>query len=207
VDPLSHVLSLSNVESAVCAELRAGGDWAVTFPGQQHIKFGVVVSGSCRLAVEDAGEPIVLRAGDSYLVTGARPYRLGSDPTLPPVLPEAVWPPGEELGHCGSGCDVTLVGGRFTFDRANADVLLRSLPPVIHLTAEADESGVIRAAMRLIAHEMAARPHPYAGLFGPRRPDLWNSSVLPEHGHGGHGERPIASGSRRAGRGGTDPDP
>ncbi|MFJ2829286.1 cupin domain-containing protein [Streptomyces sp. NPDC087263] len=155
MDPLSHVLSLSKVESAVCAELRAGGDWAVTFPGQLHVKFGVVLAGSCWLTLEGAEAPLRLRDGDGYLVVGGRPYQLSSDPRAVRVLLEAVWAPGQERGHCGTGLDTTLIGGRLTFDRANADLLLKALPPVIHLAVDSDETGALRATMRLIAHETA----------------------------------------------------
>jgi AraC-like DNA-binding protein len=159
MDPLSHVLALSNIDSAVCGELRAGGDWAVIFPGQLHVKFGLVLEGSCWLLVESAASPLRLSSGDCYLVVGGRPYRLASDPDVAPVPSDEIWAPGEELVQCGTGQDTTLIGGRFTFDRANTDLLLQALPPVVHLAADRDETGVLRATMRLIAHETAvSRP-------------------------------------------------
>jgi AraC-like DNA-binding protein len=163
MDRLSHVLALSNTESTLSMELRAGGEWALACPGETHVKYGLVLAGSCWLVVEGVDAPLRLREGDCYLVTGGRPYRLASDPALAPVLADAVWAPGEQLGYCGSGHDVTVIGGRFNFDRANAE-LLRALPSVIHLDADSDESGVLRATMPLIAHETGI-PRPGQALM------------------------------------------
>ncbi|MEH1164011.1 AraC family transcriptional regulator [Micromonospora sp. CPCC 205539] len=160
MDPLSHVLALSNIEGAVCAELRAGGDWTIAFRGQMHVKFGVVLSGSCWLSVEGVEAPLRLRQGDCYLVVGGRDYRLASDPgRMPAVRSEEIWSADEHVGYCGVGHDATLVGGRLHFDRANAELLLNALPPVVHLRADTDSSGVLRATIQLMTYESAA-PRP-----------------------------------------------
>ncbi|MEU4475176.1 AraC family transcriptional regulator [Micromonospora sp. NPDC023888] len=159
MDPLSHVLALSNIEGAVCAELRAGGEWAIAFRGQLHVKFGVVLSGACWLTVETVKAPLHLRQGDCYLVVGGQDYQLASTPGITAMRSEEVWTSGEDVGYCGNGHDTTLVGGRLHFDRANGELLLNALPSVVHLAADADPTGVLRATIQLLTYETAA-PRP-----------------------------------------------
>ncbi|NMO55264.1 AraC family transcriptional regulator [Actinoplanes sp. TBRC 11911] len=159
MDPLSQLLALSNIEGAVSAELRAGGDWAIAFHGQRHVKFGVVVSGSCWLTADDLAEPIRLGPGDCYLVVGGRDYQLASDLNLPPVRSDLVWTGGEPIAVVGSGRDARLIGGRLFFDRPNASLLVNALPPVVHLPSDSGEAGVLSETIRLLTYETEqARP-------------------------------------------------
>ncbi|GGK20412.1 AraC family transcriptional regulator [Streptomyces camponoticapitis] len=154
MDPLSHVLSLLNVEGVVSVPLLAGGDWAVDFSSHRHVKFAAVLTGRCWLIVKGVDEPIRLQQGDCYLVIGDRRYRLSSNPDVPavdaaPVFANLI----DGLARCGTGHDTTLVGGRFTFDEANAALLLDGLPPVIHVPAGSDQSDAMRTVVNLIGGE------------------------------------------------------
>jgi hypothetical protein len=138
----------------VAIPLKAGGRWAVDFDGHRHVKFAAVINGHCWLTVEGAGAPIELAQGDCYLVIGDRRYQLASDldveavPAVP-VFTHLV----DGAARCGSGQDTMLIGGNFTFDEANAALLLDGLPPVIHVPAASDHAGLIRATLHLIGSE------------------------------------------------------
>jgi AraC-like DNA-binding protein len=150
---------LSTIDGALCAPLHAGGDWAVAFRGQLHVKFGVVLSGSCLLSVDEAAQPVRLATGDCFLVIGGRDYRLASDLGVPFQRPEEVWSPGEAIGYCGTGDDVRVTGGRLYFDPANADLLISTLPPVVHMPAGSDAAGALNATIQLMSYETAeSRP-------------------------------------------------
>lgn len=158
MDPISSALALSNIDGALCAELRAGGNWAIAFGGQMHIKFGVMSWGSCWLTVDGAA-PVRLATGDCYLVIGGRDYRIASDPELPHLSPVEVWRIGEPVGHCGTGESDRMAGGRLLFDRANADLVINALPPVVHLPAGSEAATALSATIQLMAYE-TAEPRP-----------------------------------------------
>lgn len=154
MDPLSHILSLLNVQGVVAVPLKAGGRWAVDFEAHRHVKFAAVINGHCWLTVEGAAAPIELTQGDCYLVIGDRRYQLASDLDVEPVPAVPVFTHlVDGAAQCGSGQDTTLIGGNFTFDEANAALLLDGLPPVVHVPATSDHAGLIRATLHLIGSE------------------------------------------------------
>ncbi|OLT11746.1 hypothetical protein BJF78_26110 [Pseudonocardia sp. CNS-139] len=157
MDPLSHVLSLLNVDEAVSAPLLAGGDWAVDFPGHPHIKFAAVVEGSGVLTVSGAPEPVQVKEGDCFLVVGRLPYRLASGPHVPAVPAHTVYRHVVDgFARVGGPPDTTFVGGSFTFDPATAPLLLDVLPPMVHVPSGSEHAEALRATLALVAHEVRA---------------------------------------------------
>ena len=146
MDLLSNVLSLLKPRNYLSAGLEAGGDWAIQFPDQQEgIKCGAVVSGHCWLSVDGVAEPVHLQAGDSFVLPSGRPFRLASDLALAPVDGVAVFaaPCKPGITSYNGGGDFFLVSSRFALEGNHAHVLLRMLPPIVHIR---DDSG--RAALR-----------------------------------------------------------
>ncbi|MGH0364886.1 AraC family transcriptional regulator [Sinorhizobium meliloti] len=100
-----------------------------------------MIGGSCWLMLEDTGEPVEIVAGDCFILPSGRPVRISSDPALAPTLASEALAPdrdGETVTYNGGG-DVLLAESRFEISGRHADVLLRTLPPVIHLKAEGDQ--------------------------------------------------------------------
>ncbi|MET8161412.1 AraC family transcriptional regulator [Sphaerisporangium sp. NPDC005289] len=155
MDPLSTVLSLLNVESALPLRFEAGGSWAMTFDGYPHVKCGAVLAGSCWIAVGDLA-PVLVEAGDCYLINGGAPYRMFSDPLVEPVHASVVFRETVDAVLRWGGDEVVIVGGPITLDMANARLLLDVLPPFVHAPAESDQAEVLQAALRLLARENAA---------------------------------------------------
>ncbi len=159
MDPLSDVLSLLKPRNYLSAGLEAGGDWSIQFPDQQAaIKCGAVVSGQCWLSVEGVPDAVRLDTGDCFLLPRGRPFRLASDMTLTPVDAGKVFSPARTGGvtsHNGGG-DFLLVSSRFALCGNHAGILLRMLPPIVHIRKESGDS-VLRWPVERMMQELRER--------------------------------------------------
>ncbi|WP_425558087.1 AraC family transcriptional regulator [Cryptosporangium japonicum] len=150
-DPLHGVLSLLDARGHVSAGLTAGGRWAVAFAAPDGVKFNVVREGRCWLRVGDV--TVRLGAGDCYLLTRPVPYVLASDLAAPAVPAGVVFADASDgMARAGTGADVVLVGGRFSFGDRAGTVLLDALPPVIHVPG--GEADALRWALDEIGGEL-----------------------------------------------------
>ncbi|PGH43826.1 AraC-type DNA-binding protein [Micromonospora sediminicola] len=155
MDPLDDVLALLDTTSHVSAALSAGGRWAVRFDPPTGVKFNAVRRGRCLLRVDAAPEPVPLDEGDCFLLTRPVGYTLASDPDVPaepagPIFRAAADGPA----RAGSGDEVLLVGGAFSFTDRSRDLLLDGLPPVIHVPATTKEAETVRWAVGEIDAEL-----------------------------------------------------
>lgn len=156
MDPLSEILSLLKPRSYITAGFDAGGEWSLRLDDLAgRIKCYAVLRGSCWLSLEVGGPPIELVSGDCFVLPSGRPVRIASDPGLAPMLASEALSPdrdGETVTFNGGG-DVLLVGSRFEVSNKHADVLLRTLPPVIHLRG-AGEQAALRWSIKLMMQEL-----------------------------------------------------
>lgn len=158
MDPLSDVLSLLNARGVLSARLIAGGDWCIQSPAYEGVRFGALLRGRCQLALDDSAQTINLQAGDGYLLTDGRPYRIGSDLALPAVsMRDVLEQVVDGVAYCGNRPDVQLLGGRFHLEGSNARYLLDDLPPVIHVPGGSDEATVQRWVLERISIELATK--------------------------------------------------
>ncbi len=163
MDPLSDVLSLLKPQSHVSAGFDAGGDWSIAFPRNGGIKCYAVVSGGCWLVVEGVDAPVRVSAGDCFLLPSGRPFRTCSHPDVPPVASSAVFPPpraGGVVTYNGGG-DVFLVGSRFVLSGAHADILLKMLPPIVHIRKETDQAALRWSVERMMQELQNPQPGNY----------------------------------------------
>jgi AraC-like DNA-binding protein len=161
VDPLSDVLALLRPQSYVSAGFDAGGDWAIQFDDQAgRMKCYAVVAGECWLAVEGVETPVRLAAGESFVLPTGRPFRLASDLSLQPVLSATVFPPARAGGvvKYNGGGDFFLVGSRFAVSGRHAEVLLRTLPPIIHIRRETDQAALRWSVERMMEELREGQP-------------------------------------------------
>jgi AraC-like DNA-binding protein len=144
MDPLSDVLSLLKPQSYSAGGFPVVGDVAIQFPKHQGIKCYAVVSGQCWLSLEDISEPVLLTAGDCFLLPRGRPFSLSTNLSLPPVdfrvLLEALKNGDAAAPH--EGRQHYIVGGYFAFTGSHADILLNSLPPIVHIRKESDKAAM-----------------------------------------------------------------
>ena len=144
MDPLSDVLSLLKPCTYAAGGFDAGGEWAVRFGAHDGIKCYAVISGECWLVVEGVSNPVLLKAGDCFLLPKGWPFRLATELGLIPVDALTVL---KAKGHQGTGRIATLngggrcvVGGHFAFAGNHASILLGVLPPIVHLKTETDKA-------------------------------------------------------------------
>jgi AraC-like DNA-binding protein len=165
MDPLSDVLSLLKPQSYSAGGFPVDGDIAIQFPKHQGIKCYAVVSGQCWLSVEGIPEPVLLTAGDCYLLPRGRPFSLSTNLSLTPidfrVFLEArkdsdAVPPHEGGGHY-------IVGGHFALSGSHADILLSALPPIVHIRKESDKAAMRWSLERL--KEEVRDPQPGGALI------------------------------------------
>jgi AraC-like DNA-binding protein len=144
MDPLSDVLSLLKPQSYRSGGFEVGGDMAIQFPKHQGIKCYAVVSGQCWLSVEGVRDAVLLTAGDCFLLPRGLPFCLATDLSLTPVdfytfLSELR--SGDTVSRNEGGVRY-LIGGHFILTGSHADILLRSLPPIVHIRKESDKAAM-----------------------------------------------------------------
>lgn len=165
MDPLSQLLSLLKPESYVSGGVVLNDGLAVQWPQHDGIKCYAVVSGQCWLSVEGVADLIRLTAGDCYLLPPGPPFRLTTDLSAKPVDFQAVRTTmtadiafkADEEQSC------FLVGGHFLLAGRPAQMLLGSLPPIVHIRKESD-STAMRWALERMVQEVRS-PQPGSGLI------------------------------------------
>ena len=91
------------------------------------------------------------------------PFRLASDLSLPAVEAYTVFAPAREGGvaRWNGGGDFFLVGARFVLAGRHAALLLGMLPPIVHITAEADQTALRWSVERMMQELRERRPGGY----------------------------------------------
>ena len=143
MDPLSDVLSLLKPQSYSSGGFEVG-EGSIQFPKHAGIKCYAVVSGQCWLSVEGVADPVLLTAGDCFLLPRGLPFCLTTDLSLKPVdfqIFLAAYKSGE-MALPAEGCGHYLVGGHFVLTGGHAEILLKSLPPIVHIRMESDKAAM-----------------------------------------------------------------
>jgi AraC-like DNA-binding protein len=145
----------------LAAVFEAGGTWAVQF-GDKHegIKSGAIVSGQCWLSVEGVPEPVQLRTGDCFLLPKGRPFCLASDLNAPAVDATTIFTPARAGGIAtyNGGGDFSVVSNQFALTGSHAAILLRMLPPIVHIREQTNQA-VLRWSVEQIIQELRS-PQP-----------------------------------------------
>ena len=135
MDPLSDVISLLEPSSYRVGGFEAGGEWSIRFDPFEGIKCYAVTAGACWLAVEGAGEPVLLEQGDCFLLPRGWAFRVASDLALPAEdwKRHFLGSRDGELVKLNDGRGVTVLGGHFQLAGPHLEMLLGMLPPIVHL--------------------------------------------------------------------------
>ena len=182
MDPLSDVLSLLRVRNYHSATLSLGGDWAFTFPEREGIKFTAVVKGNCWLQVEGEQQPQRLQQGDCFLMTRGMPFSLYSDMSQPVMDSDGHFQTlaADELALHYGGDDIQLVGGRFDFSGVPTQLLLSSLPSLVHVHANDPQASLLRGALERFTSELQQK-RPGRSLMNEHLAHLMLVEVLRTH--------------------------
>ncbi|WP_428679599.1 AraC family transcriptional regulator [Reyranella sp.] len=174
MDPLGQTVALLRPKALLWKQMQANGNWTVRFPASTGVVFCFVASGHCEFGVE--GEPPrALEQGDFLLLSRPPSWRLAreTDAARPTVVvdytPRAGGPERARfVGDASRPPEVEILGGRFTFDPTNADLLTGLVPrraeilshnptgPRLHhlLALIRDESSSERAGQALVLERL-----------------------------------------------------
>src|ERR1700677_891400 len=165
MDPLSDVLSLLKPRSYASGGFDLGGELAIRFPKHQGIKCYAMFSGQCWLSVEGVPDPALITAGDCFLLPRGLPFSLATDLSLTPVdfqtLLAARRAGSAVSNHEGGGR--YIAGGHFLLTGSHADMLLGSLPPIVHIRKESDKAAMRWSLERM--REELRDPQPGGSLI------------------------------------------
>lgn len=159
MDALSDVLSMLSVSSALSSRFEGSGAWAFRFPAYRHVKFGGVLEGCFFLWIDGSKEALVLQKGDFYMLTDGQPFcsasDLGRQPVDGPATYRSIRGGDGVVRYQGDGQagPVSIASGRFTFENDVTDLLLRHLPPLIHLRATDPGTHALSRVLDLLKWE------------------------------------------------------
>lgn len=162
LDVASQVLDAVRLEAKVFGRFELGAPWAVHCPpAQGQLAFYVMGEGAAVLEVEQG--PSALAPGDVVLLPHVPELTLrdpGPGPhTVQPLGPSVCPTPGhhEPVRFGGDGARTSFVAGAFRFGAATPNVLIDSLPAVIHVPAgDVQANPQLAATVQLILAESAA---------------------------------------------------
>ena len=128
------------------------GTWSIRKPPYDDPAFCLLLDGSCFLE-PDGSTALELNEGDFVLLPAMPSFTLASDRDLSPT-PVALDRSSEShYGLESEPVTMRMLGGYFRFDRANAQLLVKLLPPVIHIKREEPEATRVRRIVELIGEE------------------------------------------------------
>jgi AraC-like DNA-binding protein len=153
MDPLSEVLSLLNVRGARCTRFEASGRWSYRFPAKPAFKFGAVVHGDCWIDFGDEHRHQLV-AGDCFLLANAPDYVLANDDQELPEDGIAAfdWAQSDVARHKGD--ETVLIAGTFSFEAADGELLLDSLPRFLLIPSGNASAGIVRSTLRILDNEI-----------------------------------------------------
>lgn len=134
-DPFSDFLNITRAHSTHTGALVAGGAWAIAVPPPETLKFWAIARGHCWLTVE-RDKPIRMECGDVFMLSAPRRHVLASDrKARPRPLADVLDGRTGPVVRIGTGDETLMLGGKVVLDPGGAELLLATLPPVIHIRA------------------------------------------------------------------------
>ncbi len=164
MDPLSEVLSLLRLKSYVSGDFAIGLKTGIQVARHQGIKCYAPISGSCWLSVEGHLDVVQIKAGDCVILPRGLPFCLAGERSLSRVnfrsfgMPE---PSDKVLSDGTQAC--SLIGGHFLLAGGHSEILLKSLPAIVHIRKESDKATIRWSLERLI--EELRDPQPGGSLM------------------------------------------
>lgn len=159
MDVLTEVMSLLRTKGQLYGRLELTAPFGLHFPGNKGICL-VVTRGSCLLTVDD-DPPIPLVGGDFVFLPHPETYGLRSGPKERVRPATDVVPPEEFrrtrlIEYGGGGLPTSVVAGCFTFASPDSEMLVKHLPPVVHLPSTSHETPWFAATLQHLAAETSA---------------------------------------------------
>src|ERR1700751_3015344 len=132
---------------------------SIQFQKHQGIKCYAVVSGQCWLSVDGVPDPVLLTAGDCFLLPRGLPFCLATDLSITPVDYRVFLSARKTADTSPKECGAHyIVGGHFLLTGGHADILLKSLPPIVHLRKESEKAAMLWSLQLMKAELLDPQP-------------------------------------------------
>ena len=153
--PLAAIISLLRPTSVVPKLISGAGAWSVRYAPYGEPGFCVILDGACFVDADGIGV-LELQEGDFLLFPQTPAFTLASDLALEPTL--VVPTPAGEIrrGDKSGPATMRMLGGFCHFDRANAQLLVKLLPPAVHIRRKEAGATRLRRTVELIGEEAIA---------------------------------------------------
>jgi AraC-like DNA-binding protein len=160
-DPVSNALESIEVTGVVSGSSAVRGLWRMHSLIDDDLKFIALVHGDATLSTdgEAEGAALTLAAGDVAILNGRSWLTLegGSGPGPR----KAVEPPAAgavlAFADMAAADTVVLVGGRIDLNSMGRELLLRALPPVVHVSATNAVGAQVRGHVQRLFSEIVAQ--------------------------------------------------
>src|SRR5262245_4342509 len=154
-DPLASIISLLRPQTVLSKIVSGAGKWSIRKPRYEDPAFCLLLDGSCFLDLDGVGA-LELKEGDFVLLPETPGFTLASDLSISPTLLAFDHSRETHYGAESGPVAMRMLGGYFRFDRANAQLLVRLLPSVIHIRREEPEAMRLRRVVEVIGEEADA---------------------------------------------------
>lgn len=149
-DPLDFIVALLQSRAVRSKIVAGGGQWSIRKPRYTDPSFCVMLDGACWFHPQ-GGDATELREGDFLLLPETPRFVLASDPALPPM--DVPIDAEGDAAYGDSAPTMRMLGGYFQFDRANAELVARLLPPAILIRRGQPGAARLGRIVELIAEE------------------------------------------------------
>ncbi|HZW08468.1 MAG TPA: AraC family transcriptional regulator [Phycisphaerales bacterium] len=162
MDVLTDVMQTLRVRSHLYGRAEFTAPWGISVPREPgHAGFFVISRGSCWLETDGLENPAPLAGGDFVFFPHGGPYRLRDALDSPVTAVEEIESVEDSRGRVctagGGGAPTSAVWGCFEFEDGGRNPLIESLPPVIHLTAEAGPSVQwLQSTLQFVTSEISS---------------------------------------------------
>src|SRR3569833_2379430 len=158
MDPITDIFTAMRVESLVYGRIELTAPWGLRFQRGDYACFGTVARGNAWLMVEGQTQPIALAGGDCFcLFAQSNEYTVAHHPDAMAASMQEVAQTKCDgvIRYGGGGALTTILGGKFTFDKANSRPLMDFIPPYIHVPNDRVQNLPLQQTLQLFGAEAA----------------------------------------------------
>lgn len=155
-DPFAAIISLLRPQTVLSKIVSGAGKWSIRKPRYEDPAFCLLLDGSCFLQPDGFGV-LELQEGDFVLLPEMPSFTLASDRHISPTLVPLSHSRESRYGSRSGPVTMRMLGGYFRFERANAQLLVRLLPAVVHIRRDEAGAARVRRIVELIGEEADAQ--------------------------------------------------
>jgi len=154
-DPLAIIISLLRPQTVFSKIISGAGQWSIRKPRYEDPAFCLLLHGSCFIDLDGVGV-LELREGDFVLLPATPSFTLASDLSIRPTFVPLEHSQQTHHGLESGPVTMRMLGGYFRFDGANAQLLVKLLPPVVHIRRDEPGASQLHRIVELISDEADA---------------------------------------------------